>query len=169
MHFLGLEGMPRRIYTYAGDQNWNFWNLCATMGAYMTAVGGALFFINMFGSLKFGKKASDDPWDGRTLEWSIASPPPEYNFSKLPEVTQLDDWWHKKYTHDGKRLTPPKQPIVDPKTIHLPNQSFWPIVLAFGLTMIATGFVVSTSGLFIALAGVALTVLSTYGWAYEEP
>ena len=169
MHFLGLEGMPRRIYTYAGDQNWNFWNFFATMGAYMTAVGGALFFINMFASLKFGKKASDDPWDGRTLEWSIASPPPEYNFSKLPEVSQLDDWWHKEYTHDGKRLNPPKQPIVDPKTIHLPNQSFWPIVLAGGITCIASGFVVPANGIFVSLIGLALTVASAYGWAYEEP
>jgi cytochrome c oxidase subunit 1 len=169
MHFLGLDGMPRRIYTYAGDQNWNFWNFLATMGAYMTAVGGALFFINMFASLKFGQKASDDPWDGRTLEWSIPSPPPEYNFAKLPEVSHLDDWWHKKYTHDGKRLTPPKQPIVDLSSIHMPNQSFWPILLALGITGIATGFVVPANGVIIALVGVAMTVTSTYGWAYEEP
>ena len=169
MHFLGLEGMPRRIYTYAPDMNWNFWNFCATMGAYITAVGGALFFINMLYSLKWGKVASADPWDGRTLEWSIPSPPPEYNFAKLPEVTQLDDWWYKKYTHDGKRLTPPQQPHVDPSTIHLPNQSFWPIVLAFGITMIATGFVVSENGVFVSLIGVALTISATYGWAYEEP
>jgi cytochrome c oxidase subunit 1 len=169
MHFLGLEGMPRRIYTYAPDMNWNFWNFCATMGAYITAIGGALFFLNFIYSIKFGEKAPADPWDGRTLEWSIPSPPPEYNFAKLPEVSQLDDWWYKKYTHDGKRLNPPQQPVVDPKSIHLPNQSFWPIVLAFGITMIATGFVVSANGVFVSLIGVALTVAATYGWAYEEP
>jgi cytochrome c oxidase subunit 1 len=169
MHFLGLEGMPRRIYTYAPDMHWNFWNFCASMGAYLTAVGGALFFVNMLYSIKWGKKASADPWDGRTLEWSIPSPPPEYNFAKLPEVSQLDDWWYKKYTHDGKRLTPPQQPVVDPKSIHLPHQSFWPIVLAFAITIIATGYVMPTNGVLVSLVGVALTVAATYGWAYEEP
>lgn len=169
MHFLGLEGMPRRIYTYAPDMHWNFWNFLATMGAYVTAIGGLVFFVNFVWSLKFGEKASADPWDGRTLEWSIPSPPPEYNFAKLPEVTQLDDWWYKKYTHDGKRLTPPQQPHVDPKTIHLPNQSFWPFVLAAGITMIATGFCVPANGVFVSLIGVAITLASTYGWAYEEP
>jgi hypothetical protein len=58
---------------------------------------------------------------------------------------------------------------VDISSIHLPNQSFWPIVLAGGITMIATGFVVSANGVMISLIGVALTVASTYGWAYEEP
>lgn len=168
MHFLGLEGMPRRIYTYAPDMHWNFWNLVATGGAYLTAVGGVIFFINFVWSLKFGKVASSDPWDGRTLEWSIPSPPPEFNFAKAPEVSHLDEWWHQKYTHDGKRLTPPKQPAIPPVPIHMPNPSYWPIILAFGITMMATGFVVAVGGLYISLFGVAVTVISTYGWAYEE-
>lgn len=169
MHFLGLEGMPRRIYTYAPDMHWNFWNFVATMGAYITAVGGILFFINLAYSIFFGEKAPADPWDGRTLEWSIPSPPPEYNFAKLPEVSELDDWWHKKYSHDGKKLTPPQQPVVDPKSIHLPHQSFWPLFLAAGIAIAATGFCVPAHGLTISLCGVALLLVSTYGWAYEEP
>ncbi|MCX6125882.1 MAG: cytochrome c oxidase subunit I [Proteobacteria bacterium] len=169
MHFLGLEGMPRRIYTYAPDMHWNFWNLIATLGAYVTAAGGILFFLNMLWSLKFGAKASADPWDGRTLEWSIPSPPPEYNFAVPPEVTQLDDWWYKKYTHDGKRLTPPQAPTVDLKSIHLPHQSFWPLILGLGIAFVATGFCVPANGIVVSLIGLTLTLISTYGWAYEEP
>ena len=169
MHFLGLEGMPRRIFTYAPDMNWNFWNFCATIGAYITAVGGLLFFFNFCISLKWGKKAPADPWDGRTLEWSISSPPPEYNFAHPPEVTQLDDFWYQKYTHDGKRLPLAPERPFDPKSIHLPDQSFWPILLAAGITTIASGFVVSDHGVFISLCGLAITVGSAFGWAYEAP
>lgn len=168
MHFLGLQGMPRRIYTYAPDQGWNLWNLAATAGAYVTAVGGLVFFVNFVYSLKWGKKASADPWDGRTLEWSIPSPPEEYNFAIEPTVSRLDDWWFQKYSEDGRRLAPVQHPYVDPKSIHLPGPSFWPMLLALGIVLIATGFVVSSSGLLISLSGLTLAVLSTYGWAYEK-
>ena len=87
----------------------------------------------------------------------------------VTEVTHLDDWWHKKYSHDGKKLTPPKEPPFDPKSIHLPNQSFWPLFLAAGITCVASGFVVSSHGIFVSLVGLALVVSSTFGWAYEEP
>lgn len=169
MHFLGLEGMPRRIYTYAPDMHWNFWNFVATIGAYITGLGGLLFFGNFVYSIFFGKKAPSDPWDGRTLEWSIPSPPPEYNFAVLPEVHELDDFWHQKYTHDGKRKTLPPAPKFDPKSIHLPHQSFWPMVLAFGIAMMATGFVVAEHGVVVSLVGLGITLVSTFGWAYEEP
>ena len=96
MHFLGVQGMPRRIYTYAGDQGWNLWNLVCTLGGYLTAVGGIIFFANFIISLRWGRKSPGDPWDGRTLEWSLPSPVPEYNFAKPPIVNHRDDWWHKK-------------------------------------------------------------------------
>src|SRR5690606_15551345 len=104
MHFLGLQGMPRRIYTYAPDQGWNLWNLVCTIGAYLTAIGGLVFAANFILSLIKGKKAPADAWvDGRTLEWSLASPPPEYNFAVDPVVHQLDDWWYEKFDEQGNR------------------------------------------------------------------
>jgi cytochrome c oxidase subunit 1 len=168
MHFLGLQGMPRRIYTYAPDQGWNLWNLVCTMGAYLTAIGGFVFFLNFLFSLKWGKKAPADCWDGRTLEWSLASPPPEYNFAEAPVVTQLDEWWHRKYTAEGSRLTPKYQPIVDPSTIHMPNPSFWPFVLAFGILMLATGVFFDAKGFFISIPGIFVMLIATYGWVFEE-
>jgi cytochrome c oxidase subunit 1 len=168
MHFLGLQGMPRRIYTYASDQGWNFWNLFCTLGAYLTAAGGVLFFINLFISSKWGKKAPGDAWDGRTLEWTIASPPPEYNFAVDPTVSHLDDWWIKKFDAKGKRLPVTIEALVDPATKHLPHASFWPLVLAFGILLVACGPFFDGRGIPLALGGVVVILISVYGWAFEE-
>jgi cytochrome c oxidase subunit 1 len=168
MHFLGLTGMPRRIFTYANDQGWNFWNSVCTVGAYLTAVGGVVFVINFFWSLRKGKVAGNDPWDARTLEWSIPSPPPLYNFAIEPEVTRLDDFWFQKYTDDGKKKTIAPEPKVDTSKIHMPGPSFWPILLAAGLTTAAGGFFFHENGLIINIAGLLIAVVSAYGWSFEE-
>jgi len=173
MHFLGVQGMPRRIYTYAPDQGWNLWNMVCTAGAYLTALGAFLFAINFFWSLWKGKIAGNDPWDGRTLEWSLPSPPLEHNFDVIPTVTHLDEWWHRKYSEDGKRKVMAPAPKFDPSTIHLPNPSFWPIVLAFGILMIGTGFFLPGFGNAIAIgtsvAGALIVLGSGFAWAYEKP
>ena len=168
MHFLGLQGMPRRIFTYASDQGWNLWNLMSSAGAYITAAGGVLFFVNIFFSLKFGKKAPHDCWDGRTLEWTLASPPPEYNFAVDPEVKALDDWWVRKWDDQGKRLHPEVQPEVDPSTKHLPNPSFWPLVLGFGILLLACGPFFDAKGIALSVVGVLVMLIATYGWSFEE-
>jgi len=86
MHILGLLGMPRRIATYAGGQGWELSNLLATVGAFMIAFSVLIFMINFVVSMRKGKVAGDDPWEGNTLEWATNSPPPEYNFAVLPAV-----------------------------------------------------------------------------------
>lgn len=168
MHFLGVQGMPRRQYTYAADLNWDLWNMVASAGAYLTGLGGIIFAINIVYSLKKGKKAPADAWDGRTLEWTISSPPPEYNFGIEPEVKALDDFWHQKYGEDGSKKTLAPAGKYDPSKIHLPNPSFWPIFLAAGLTMAASSFFMSTNGLTIGLVGITIVLISAYGWVYEE-
>jgi cytochrome c oxidase subunit 1 len=171
MHFLGLQGMPRRNFTYAADQGWNLWNLMCTIGAYITAAGALVFAINVIWSLFKGKVAGNDPWDARTLEWTLASPPPEYNFSVNPVVSELDDFWHKKYPN-GKRIPEsqiPYQKEVDPSTMHVPNPSYWPIFLALGIVVIASSFFFGGHGLAVAIAGTVILLVSSYGWAYEEP
>ena len=96
MHFLGLDGMPRRIYTYDADMGWNLWNAVASAGAGLIAVSMLVFVANVVRSLMKGEEAGADPWDARTLEWSIPSPPPEYNFEQIPTVHGRDAFWAQK-------------------------------------------------------------------------
>jgi cytochrome c oxidase subunit I len=99
MHFLGLAGMPRRYYTYGENSGWSFWNLVVSIGAFFLAASIMLFVYNIAKSLKYGKPAGNNPWDAPTLEWSIPSPPPEYNFAVIPHVTARDQLWADKYGH----------------------------------------------------------------------
>ena len=98
-HVLGLQGMPRRIYTYPTGRGWDVWNFVATIGSFLIALSVLVFIYNLWVSRK-GPHVGDDPWDARTLEWTIPSPPPEYNFKEVPVVTARDDFWHQKYTED---------------------------------------------------------------------
>jgi cytochrome c oxidase subunit 1 len=101
MHIIGLEGQPRRTYTYPEGMGWDTWNMVATIGSFILALSFVTFLGNWIWSLRRGPVAGDDPWDARTLEWSIPSPPPEYNFAVVPHVQARDDWWHQKYTEDA--------------------------------------------------------------------
>jgi cytochrome c oxidase subunit 1 len=93
MHWSGLYGMPRRVYTYDVGQGWETFNLMSSIGSYIQAVGVLLGFANIWWSRKHGAIAGDDPWGAPSLEWSIPSPPPEYNFEKIPTVSSRYPLW----------------------------------------------------------------------------
>jgi cytochrome c oxidase subunit 1 len=96
MHFSGLLGMPRRIYTYDANQGWDAFNMMSTVGTYLLVVSTAIFVWNFLRSRTRGEVAGNDPWGGSTLEWSIPSPVPEYNFAQIPEVTSRYPLWDLK-------------------------------------------------------------------------
>ena len=100
LHFAGMKGMPRRIYTYQPGRGLDTLNLVASIGAVFQAVAVLILLVNVVKSLRSGKPAGDDPWDAWTLEWSTTSPPPEYNFETAPVVRSRRPLWDLKHPED---------------------------------------------------------------------
>jgi cytochrome c oxidase subunit 1 len=100
MHWAGMLGMPRRIYTYPADRGWDFWNLLSSLGVPFQAAAVLIFLINVAISLRRGERAGSDPWDAWTLEWATASPPPPYNFETAPVVESRRPLWDLKHPDD---------------------------------------------------------------------
>ena len=176
MMILGLLGMPRRIYSYPEGMGWDLWNAVATMGALLIGLSILVFMFNVVISLRRKDRAGADPWDGRTLEWAIPSPPPAYNFAEIPTVQARDDFWRQKYTEDetgrpvpiegGGAQEPEEEEHAEGEGhgIHMPSPSFFPLIAAIGLPIIATGLIYDAA---IVAVGVAVLVVGIYGWALE--
>ncbi|MEH7400788.1 MULTISPECIES: cytochrome c oxidase subunit I [Bacillaceae] len=134
-HFLGLMGMPRRYFTYLPGQGLDTGNMISSIGAMFMGLATIVMLINVVYTAIKGKKAAGDAWGvGRTLEWSIPSPAPEYNFAQIPYVRGLDALWVEKMEGDGKMT--PAEPLGD---IHMPNSSILPFVMSVGLFIAAFG------------------------------
>jgi cytochrome c oxidase subunit 1 len=100
LHFAGFLGMPRRVYTYLPGHGLEIWNLVASWGVAIQIAGILMFVLNVIWGLWKGQKAGDDPWDAWTLEWATTSPPPEYNFEKIPVVRSGRPLWDLKHPDD---------------------------------------------------------------------
>jgi heme/copper-type cytochrome/quinol oxidase subunit 3 len=92
-HFLGVMGMPRRVFTYPDLPGWGALNMASTVGAFVLAVSVIVFAVNMAVSLRQGKVAGDNPWDAWTLEWATTSPPVAHNFDRVPPVRGRRPLW----------------------------------------------------------------------------
>ena len=97
MHIPGLLGMPRRIYTYEPGRGWDHWNVIVSVGAFVQAAAIVVLLINFLWSYWRGRCSGWDPWDAWTLEWSVPSPPPSYNFSSIPAVRSRRPLWDLKH------------------------------------------------------------------------
>ncbi|MFC4600646.1 cytochrome c oxidase subunit I [Cohnella hongkongensis] len=151
-HFLGLLGMQRRIYTYLGGQGYDDMNFISTIGAILMGIGTIAFVCNIFITWAKPRNAVNDPWeDGRSLEWTIPSPPPEYNFKQTPLVRGYDAWWKEKM--EGKTEMTPAEPVG---SIHMPSPSILPFIMSVGLFIAGFGFMYDQ--LFVAGAGLAITL-----------
>ncbi len=159
-HFLGLMGMPRRVFTFGADQGWDLFNAISSGGAVFMAIGVIILVVNIIMTVAKNEKVGNDPWeDGRTLEWAIPQPIPFYNFKQTPLVRGLDTFWIEKQEGNKEGMTY-AEPISD---IHMPNNSFIPFVMTLGLFIAAFGALYNGEkdwAVPVLVLGLAITVAS---------
>jgi len=172
MHILGLNGMPRRVYTYLPETGWGPLNLLATVGAVIIVLSVVVFLVNVAKSWKGGEIAGDNPWNSSGLEWAVPSPPPSYSFLHTPFVTGRHPLWE---TTDGL-------PVVTGLSVHerqvlvtttfdavpdyrhsMPSSSIWPMYLALCMGLVFIGSIFSP---YFVLGGLGISLLGLVGWAW---
>jgi cytochrome c oxidase subunit 1 len=170
MHWLGMNGMPRRVYTYLPETGWGPLNLLATVGAVVMGVSVLIFLANVLWSRANGPLAGSDPWAADTLEWSVTSPPPAYNYFYLPVVRGRAALWTPGYgdtvvsglslSHRQILITTPLD--AEPHHRHdLPGPSPWPFALALAA---AIAFVIGIFTPWAFVAGAVATFFALLGW-----
>lgn len=154
MHLIGLMGMPRRVYTYPAELGVGEYNLVISVGAFLFAAGILLLLVNIIRSRTAGAVAGPNPWDAPTLEWSVSSPPPPYNFAVIPVIAsrhplwedRLDDTADRSTIHGGLVLDDGKETVgitvldAEPDVIlKMPGDSLLPLLAALGMMVIFCG------------------------------
>jgi cytochrome c oxidase subunit 1/cytochrome c oxidase subunit I+III len=173
MHIVGLLGMPRRVYTYPGGLGWTSYNVLESIGGYITAIGIVVLFANLVVSYFRGPPSGPDPWHGPTLEWTIPSPPPEYNFATIPTVSSAYANWTDDVPPSLELDVGHKQHVstlVDGWTAEIadmPHSSPWPILLALALALLFTMLVIQHY-MFASIFAVVIA-LTLLGWHSKEP
>jgi len=173
---LGFMGMTRRINTYSFDMGWQPLNVVSTVGAFLM---GAAFLFQVWQiahSIRVHKMdANGDSWgDGRTLEWSIPSPVPFYNFARTPQVTGTDDWWEKKQRAEAAGKSVYDMEAAEPlEPIHMPKNSNIPFIMSTFWFFAGFGFVWEWMWMVIpSLIGVIICMIArsfSYNTDYYVP
>jgi cytochrome c oxidase subunit I len=181
MHWLGLMGMPRRIYTYPTGMGWDASNLVVSIGGFLFAAGVALLIVNVLVSLRSGKPAGPNPWDAPTLEWSVPSPPPPYNFAVIPTVGSRHPLWEgrvesapaRSSLSEGLLLDEGRETVgtsaldAEPDLIlQMPEDTTAPFWLAVGLA-VAFGFALPHAWTGVA-AGLVIAGLALIVWFWPR-
>ena len=162
MHITGMQGMPRRIYTYQIGDGVSTTNMISTVGAFLMGIGVMIFLWNLVITHKKGQQVNADPWNGRTLEWTVASPPPEETFNPMPVVTESDPFWYAKKA--GKSLQTTDEFIAAP----IARSSILPVLMAFSLFIVATGITYTWNWLAIAGGVLFFGVIITRSFVDER-
>jgi cytochrome c oxidase subunit 1/cytochrome c oxidase subunit I+III len=182
MHLSGLRGMPRRVYTYPADMGWDAANMVTSLGSAVFAVGVLITLYNLAVSRVRGAPAGANPWDAATLEWSVSSPPPPYNFRRIPIVASRHPLWEGRLDHGTGRslldtdiaLEHGRQTLatttLDAEAdaiLRMPDDSLAPLLLALALTIAFAGLLAHVW--WLAGAGAALSALVSAIWLAPSP
>jgi heme/copper-type cytochrome/quinol oxidase subunit 1 len=184
MHVLGLLGMPRRIYTYPEGLGWDTLNLLVTLGSFVFALGTGLTLWNLLWSRRRGPQAAANPWDADTLEWSTTSPPPEWNFEKVPVVGSRHPLWDaggltyaESGTHEATvslgasgaraRQTPVATGVEarPESTMSIPEESYLPFLVALGIGIVFVGLLVEAT--LVGILGLVIGAFAILRWAWR--
>jgi heme/copper-type cytochrome/quinol oxidase subunit 1 len=174
MHVLGLEGMPRRIYTYQPDMPWHGLNLFVSLSAAILAAGFLLFFIDALRSIRSGPPAGFNPWNAPTLEWAMASPPPSYNFARIPVVTGANPLWEQPdelavadgLRVDRRELVVTTLAAAEPQARESsPRNSIWPLLAAIATTVMLIWSIFSPWAVVWGSIPIAITLT---GWFWPK-
>ena len=170
MHWLGMLGMTRRVYTYIPGLGWDHANLVATVGAFVILAGGLIFIANALRSRVAGARAGNDPWDASTLEWEADSPPAPYNFPNLPVIISRTPLWTPPVDRgivvglreDRREILITN--VLDAEPHHRsvqPRSSLWPMLTALGFSIGLGGSIFAFSWYYVASA---LGMIGLIGW-----
>jgi heme/copper-type cytochrome/quinol oxidase subunit 1 len=179
MHISGMLGMPRRIYTYADFLGLDVVNMITSVGSFVLAIGVLLFVINVVRSLRVGRPAGDNPWDAGTLEWSVSSPPPAYNFKVIPVVASRHPLWEQRLGErertgesdldsgvlldDGRETVATTMLDATPDAVlRMPEDSVAPLALSAALAALFFGLLFHLW--WLAALGVLGMIAATVAW-----
>ena len=174
MHILGLEGMPRRVYTYLPEMGWGNLNLLVSLGSAVIVTSVAIFIVNVLVSRRRGEIAGPNPWGGPTLEWATASPPRPWNFHHLPVLEGRSPMWEEQEefpvaeglpTDRREMLITTALDAVPDSRHALPGESIWPFVMAVA---IAFTFIVAIYTPWAYPIGFAIGVVAFAGWGWPR-
>ena len=183
MHLTGLFGMPRRVYTYSADMGWDTLNMITTIGSFVLALGVLLFIVNVLKSLRSGAPAPANPWDAPTLEWSVPSPPPPYNFAVIPTVASRHPLWDGRLDGDkvvsskdrGLLLDQGKETVgttaldaAPDMILEMPEDTFAPLALTAGLAVAFVGLLLKNWTTTILGGLIVLVALLAWLWPRRQ-
>ncbi|HEX8621495.1 MAG TPA: cytochrome c oxidase subunit I [Allosphingosinicella sp.] len=176
MHLLGILGMPRRVYTYPAGLGWETLNLVSSIGAFLFALGLAIFIGNALASLRRGREAGPDPWGASGLEWAAASPPAPYNFAHIPLVSSRNPLWendgvlpvvHGLRVDDREGLL---TTVIDARPDMRepsPEPSLWPLVAALATTVMFVSSIFTPWAVLVGSIPVAAALIAWF-WPKES-
>ncbi|MDQ2694220.1 MAG: cytochrome c oxidase subunit I [Pseudomonadota bacterium] len=180
MHWTGLLGMPRRVYTYDAGLGWEWPNLASSISGFVMAAGIAMVLIDIILHFRYGRPAKPNPWQADTLEWATALPPTPYNFASLPECSTRHPLWEQPelprtvaegrhalaVINHGRRETWGSDPIFGRprEIIHLPGNSWWPFAAALALAVVCIGLLARAYPLAGVAAVAGLGFLLRWSW-----